>query len=299
MAVLTHKRESYVIPLCLGYWAWRKCCPAPTREHCCLCAGSTSLRTGNFNASLAVGCFRYPNTWINAAWPNIAIVNLWITKKASKPACYLKGRLVIKAISVSAALRTFCPIWRLEVRNKVPNVLTAAIPVCPKTGPTGYEEKVQVLLKRLLTLTTALSSAAARHGPQPAAARSAPRRLPGGGRAAQRRLHCAAAAGRTATGRVPGAGCGDGGGASAEPAGLPQPSGLLLRPQRRRGDRGGRPAAACGRGFFLRGRSRRRCRPPARLLQPATGSARRGCGRQRGRELWLSSRELGRASDVT
>lgn len=73
---------------------------------------------------------------------------------------------------------------------------------------------------------------------------------------------------RVATGRVPGGGCGhggrrgEGGGAGPEPAGLPQPPRLLLRPPHRRGDGGGRPAAARGR--FLSGRCLRRCRLPAR-----------------------------------
>lgn len=86
-----------------------------------------------------------------------------------------------------------------------------------------------------------------------------------------RRAHCAAAAGRAATGRVPGAGCGDGGGAGAEPAGLPQPPRLILRPQYRRGDCRGRPAAAGGRGFFLSGRRLRRRRPPA-CRSPSRGA---------------------------
>lgn len=92
-------------------------------------------------------------------------------------------------MSVSAVLHTFCPIRRLGVGNKVPGLLTAAVPICPKTGPVGYKEKVQVHPKRLLMLRTALSSGAALPGaarrvPHPASTRSALHRLSGGGRAA-------------------------------------------------------------------------------------------------------------------
>lgn len=118
-----------------------------------------------------------------------------------------------------------------------------------------------------------------------------------------RRAHCAAAAGRAATGRVPGAGCGDGGGAGAGPAGLPQPPRLLLRPQHRRGDRRGRPAAAGGRGFFLRGRRLRRRRPPA-CRSPSRGApAWPPAGSAAGSGVWppgrSDGREAGRGAGVS
>lgn len=100
---------------------------------------------------------------------------------------------------------------------------------------------------------------------------------------------------RVATGRVPGAGCGDGGGAGAEPAGLPQPPRLLLRPQYRRGDRGGRPGASRGGGFFLRGRCLRQRRPRA-CPSPSRGApAWPSAGSAAGSRDQLASREFGRA----
>lgn len=69
---------------------------------------------------------------LSAARPNVSDP---LNYPRSLKACLLPERMSnspIKAIFVSAVLLTFCPVGRLEVRNKVPNVVAGATPVCPR-----------------------------------------------------------------------------------------------------------------------------------------------------------------------